>query len=46
MAKTVSRTTILIDKDLWKKFRIKSLNEGKSASGLLEEMIKKKLGEK
>ena len=46
MVKTVSRTTILIDKDLWKKFRKKALNEGKSASGLLEDMIKKKLGEK
>lgn len=46
MAKTISRTTILIDKDLWKKFRIKALNEGKSASRLLEEMIKKRVGEK
>jgi len=41
--KPSNRTTILIDKDLWKKFRIRAMEEGKSASKLLEEVIKKKL---
>jgi predicted CopG family antitoxin len=44
--KEPSRTTILIDKELWKRFRVKCLEEGKSASSVLEELIKKKLGEK
>jgi len=43
MAKSFSRTTVLIDKDLWKKFKIKAIKEGKSASSLLEELIKKKV---
>jgi len=46
MGKNFSRTTILVDKDLWRRFRIKAMEEGKSASRLLEELIKKKLGER
>jgi hypothetical protein len=46
MSKEFSRTTILVDKELWKKFRIKAMEESKSASRLLEEMIKKRLGER
>ncbi|MDE1868529.1 MAG: hypothetical protein KGH60_01000 [Candidatus Micrarchaeota archaeon] len=45
MVNKVYRTTILIDKDLWRKFRIKALSEGKSASKLLEDIIKRKVGE-
>lgn len=44
MTKQLSRTTILIDKDLWKKFKIKAIEKGKSASALLEELIKKEVG--
>ena len=46
MQKNLRRTTILVDRELWKRFRMKSIEEGKSASRLLEEIIKKKLGEK
>ncbi len=46
MPKAYHRTTILIDSELWKRFRIKAMNENKSASELLVEMIKKKLDEK
>ncbi len=46
MAKTYYRTTILIDQELWRKFRIKAMTESKSASELLAELIKKKLDEK
>jgi predicted CopG family antitoxin len=46
MPKAYHRTTILIDGELWKRFRIKAMNENKSASELLVEMIKKKLDEK
>ena len=35
------KVTILLDKDLWIKFRKKALDEGKSASQLIEEMIKR-----
>lgn len=45
MTKEFSRTTILVDRELWKKFKIRAIEESKSASGLLEELIKKKIGE-
>ena len=40
------RATFLIDKELLKKFRFKALEEDKSYSELLEELIRKKVGEK
>jgi predicted CopG family antitoxin len=46
MKKKLSRTTILIDKELWKNFRIMAMKEGRSASALLEELIKKRLEKK
>ncbi len=46
MAKNYYRTTILIDRELWKKFRIKAMNRNKSASQLLEEMIKEEVNKK
>ena len=45
VSKRLYRTTILVDKELWKRFKIKAIEEGKSASSLLEELITKKLGE-
>ena len=44
MTRQLSRTTILIDKDIWKRFKIRAIEKNKSASGLLEELIKKELG--
>jgi len=44
MSKDLIRTTILVDNELWKKFKIKSIEEGKSASKLLEELLRKKVG--
>jgi len=44
--KEPSRTTILIEKELWKRFRIRAMEEGKSASQMLEDIIRKKLSEK
>jgi hypothetical protein len=38
------RTTIIVDKELWNRFRIHAINQKKTASGLLEELIKKELG--
>jgi hypothetical protein len=46
MATQLSRTTILIDKELWKRFKIRSIERGISASELLSNLIKKELGEK
>ena len=46
MGKNLKRTTILINPLLWKEFRMKALEEGKSASALLEELIKEKLRKK
>lgn len=43
MPKALSRTTILIDKELWKRFKIKAIKEGISASGLLERLVKKEV---
>lgn len=40
MSKVFSRTTILIDRELWKKFKIKAIKDGTSASSLLEKLIK------
>jgi hypothetical protein len=40
---TIERTTILIDRELWKKFKIKAIEENKTYSQLLEEVIKQKL---
>jgi Ribbon-helix-helix protein, copG family len=37
------RTTILVDKELWKRFKIRAIEEGKSASALLEELISEAL---
>jgi hypothetical protein len=45
VSKRLYRTTILVDKELWKRFKIKAIQEGKSASSLLEELIKKALAE-
>ena len=39
MTKSYYRTTILIDRELWKKFRIRAMNKNKSASQLLEDII-------
>lgn len=39
------RVTISLDPTLWRKFRMWCLSEGKSASGVIEEWIKKLLGE-
>jgi predicted CopG family antitoxin len=46
MPKSYYRTTILIDRDLWKKFRIRAMQENKSASELLVELIKNELKDK
>lgn len=43
MSKTLSRTTILIDKELWKRFKIRAIKEGISASALLEKLIKREV---
>lgn len=45
MSRRLYRTTILVDKELWKRFKIKAIEEGKSASALLEELIKDALTE-
>jgi Ribbon-helix-helix protein, copG family len=45
MSRRLYRTTILVDKELWKRFKIKAIEEGKSASALLEELIRKALAE-
>jgi predicted DNA-binding ribbon-helix-helix protein len=37
------QTTLLIEEDLWKKFRKIAIDEGKSASQLIEEFIKNKV---
>ncbi|MCJ7816630.1 MAG: hypothetical protein MUP55_02120 [Candidatus Aenigmarchaeota archaeon] len=44
--KKLERTTILIDKALWTEFRIAAMREKKSASQLLNEMIKEKVKSK
>ena len=41
-----TRVSIFIDKALWIKFRKRALDEGKSASSLIEELIKEKLKSK
>jgi hypothetical protein len=46
MSKKIFRTTILIPIELWRNFRIRAMQEGKSSSSLLEEIIRKKLSEK
>ena len=46
MVKTYYRTTILIDKELWRKFRIKALASNKSASSLLEDLIRYEVNKK
>jgi hypothetical protein len=45
MSKRLYRTTILVDKELWKRFKIKAIEQGKSASSLLEELIKTAVAE-
>ena len=45
MSKRLYRTTILVDKELWKRFKIKAIEQGKSASSLLEELIKSAVAE-
>lgn len=37
------RKTIVVDKELWKKIKIKAAEEEKTISELFEEMIKEKL---
>lgn len=39
-----SRTTIVIEKTLWAKFRIHAIKQKKTASQLLEELMKKEMG--
>ena len=46
MPKSYYRTTILIDKALWQKFRIACMKKGVSASELLATLIKKELDAK
>jgi hypothetical protein len=46
MSRRLFRTTILVDKELWKRFKIRAIEEGKSASGLLEDLIKEALRQK
>lgn len=41
--KMLYRTTILVDRDLWKRFKIKAINKGVSASRLLEQIIEKEV---
>lgn len=36
-------TSIKVDEDLWKKFKIKAIEKGKDISTYLEELIKKAL---
>ena len=45
VSRRLYRTTILVDKDLWKRFKIKAIEDGKSASSLIEELIRKALAE-
>jgi hypothetical protein len=45
VSRRLYRTTILVEKELWKRFKIKAIEEGKSASALLEELIKGALAE-
>jgi hypothetical protein len=45
VSRRLYRTTILVDKELWKRFKIKAIEESKSASALLEELIKGALAE-
>jgi metal-responsive CopG/Arc/MetJ family transcriptional regulator len=40
------RLTLSIDENLVKKFKHKAIDEGKTVSQLVEELMKKKLGEK
>jgi len=37
------RTTIIVDKCLWNKFRIHALKKGMTASQLLEELLKREV---
>lgn len=37
------RITANLDDDLWRRFRICAIREGKSASRILEELIRKRL---
>lgn len=37
------RTTIVVNKRLWKRFRMLGAQEGKSASRLVEDIMKEKL---
>jgi hypothetical protein len=39
------RTTIYIDEDLWREFRIKALRHNTCSSSLLEELIRNNLKE-
>jgi hypothetical protein len=39
----MKRTTIIIDQELWRKFRIKALKDGKTASALLKEIIRREV---
>jgi predicted CopG family antitoxin len=38
-----NKTTIMVDEEMWKKFRIRALKEGKTASQLIGELISKYL---
>lgn len=46
MTKSYYRTTILIDRELWKKFRIRAMNKNKSASQLLEDIIEEEISKR
>lgn len=40
------RTTLYIDPGVWKMIRQRALDEGRSASQIIEELLRKKLGDK
>ncbi len=46
VSRRLSRTTILVEKELWKRFKILAIEEGKSASALLEDLIRAALEKK
>jgi hypothetical protein len=41
MSEKAERRTIIIDKDLWTKFRVHAIRQGKTASKLLRELMEK-----
>ncbi len=39
------RTTVMLDKGLWKEFKILAIKEGKSVTKLLNELLREKVDE-